>query len=168
LNEQLHYAFDPAGNLNYRTNNALIENFQVNTLNELTANTNGGSLTVMGTTTSQATNVTVNSTSAQHYGDATFAAPGLPLTTTYTATASDSLGRSATNTNSWQPIAWRVPPILMAPDELLGVHGLATRQVRHLLYSFRTPQHKGHPHPVLSRSTSKIRRCHQTIFDQPS
>ena len=26
-------------------------------------------------------------------------------------------------------------------------------QVRHLLYSFRTPQHKGHPHPVLSRST---------------
>jgi hypothetical protein len=27
------YGFDPAGNLNYRTNNALIENFQVNSLN---------------------------------------------------------------------------------------------------------------------------------------
>src|SRR5665213_4309542 len=52
LNEQLAYVFDPAGNLNYRTKNALIENFQVNTLNELTANTNGGTLTVMGTTTS--------------------------------------------------------------------------------------------------------------------
>jgi RHS repeat-associated protein len=98
LNEQLHYVFDPAGNLNYRTNNALVENFQVNALNELTANTNGGTLTVMGTTTSQATNVTVNSTAAAHYGDTTFAAAGLPLTTTYTATASDSYGRQATNT----------------------------------------------------------------------
>jgi len=27
---------------------------------------------------------------------------------------------------------------------------------RRLLYSFRTPQHKGHPHPVLSRSTRGI------------
>jgi YD repeat-containing protein len=79
LNEQLSYGFDAAGNLNYRTNNTLIENFQVNTVhpmryltfgrsasscerlqqscltnimavshgvNELTANTNGGKLTV--------------------------------------------------------------------------------------------------------------------------
>ena len=64
LNEQLRYGFDPAGNLAYRTNNALIENFQVNALNELTANTNGGTLTVMGTTTSLATNVAVNGTNA--------------------------------------------------------------------------------------------------------
>ena len=28
LNEQLHYVYDSAGNLNYRTNNALIENFR--------------------------------------------------------------------------------------------------------------------------------------------
>ena len=55
MNEQLHYVFDPAGNLDYRTNNTLIENFQVNTLNELTTNTNSGRLTVMGTTTSPAT-----------------------------------------------------------------------------------------------------------------
>jgi hypothetical protein len=48
MNEQLHYAFDPAGNLNYRTNNTLVANFQVNNLNELTANTNGGRLTVVG------------------------------------------------------------------------------------------------------------------------
>ena len=94
----MHYAFDTAGNLNYRTNNTLIENFQVNSLNELTANTNGGRLTVMGTTTSPATNVAVNGTNAAHYGDATFAATNMPLTTTYTAIASDSLGRRATNT----------------------------------------------------------------------
>ncbi len=29
MNEQLHYLFDPAGNLNYRTNNTLIENLAV-------------------------------------------------------------------------------------------------------------------------------------------
>jgi hypothetical protein len=29
--------------------------------------------------------------------------------------------------NRRQPIAWRVPPILTAPDELLGVRGLAKR-----------------------------------------
>ncbi len=87
-----------AGNLNYRTNNTLIENFQVNSLNELTANTNGGKLTVMGTSTSPTTSVAVNGTNALLYGDATFAATNMPLTTTYTATASDSLGRHATNT----------------------------------------------------------------------
>ena len=76
----------------------MIENFQVNSLNELTANTNGGTLTVMGTTTSPATNVAVNGNSAAHYNDATFAAPNMPLTTTYTAIALDGLGRSATNT----------------------------------------------------------------------
>jgi RHS repeat-associated protein len=98
MNEQLYYAFDPAGNLIYRTNNTLIANFQVNTVNELTANTNGGRLTVMGTTTSSATNVTVNGTNALRYGDATFAATNMLLTTTYTATASDNLGRHSTNT----------------------------------------------------------------------
>jgi RHS repeat-associated protein len=98
LNEQLHYAFDPVGNLNYRTNNTLIENFVVNSLNELTQNTNGGRLTVMGTTTSSATGVSVNGTNALRYGDSTFAATNMPLTTTYTALASDSYGRNATNT----------------------------------------------------------------------
>jgi len=99
LNEQLRYVFDPAGNLMYRTNNTLIANFAVNSDNELTANTNGGKLTVVGTTTSKATNVTVNSTNtAQRYGDATFAATNFPFLSSYTAVASDSLGRHATNT----------------------------------------------------------------------
>ena len=42
--------------------------------------------------------MTENSTSASLYGDATLAAAGLPLTTTYTATASDSYGQHSTNT----------------------------------------------------------------------
>jgi hypothetical protein len=98
LNEQLEYGFDPAGNLNYRTNNALVQNLVVNSNNELTSATTSGTLTVMGTTTSAATNVTVNGVTASNYGDATFAAPGLSLTTSYTAVASDTNGRWATNT----------------------------------------------------------------------
>jgi RHS repeat-associated protein len=62
--------------------------------------TNGGTLTVMGTTTSAATNVTVNGSNALTYGDATFAATNMPLTTTYTAVAQDSYGRQATNSVS--------------------------------------------------------------------
>src|SRR5271157_496539 len=86
------------------TNNTLIENFQVNSLNELTTNTNGGTLTVVGTTTSATvTNVTVNTSNALLYGDATFAATNIPLTTTYTAVAQEGtnnggFGRRATNT----------------------------------------------------------------------
>jgi RHS repeat-associated protein len=99
LNEQLHYVLDPVGNLLYRTNNTLIANFTVNSDNELTANTNGGKLTVMGTTTSVATNVTVNATNtAQRYGDATFAATNFPFLTSYTAIAADNFGRHSTNT----------------------------------------------------------------------
>jgi RHS repeat-associated protein len=97
LNEQLYYAYDSAGNLTNRNNNALVQNFQVNSLNELTINTNGGRLTVVGTTTSPATNVTVNGTNASVYGDATFAATNLPMTTTYTAIAHDAYGRGSTN-----------------------------------------------------------------------
>src|SRR5665213_3724755 len=97
-NEQLRYTFDHGGNLAYRTNNNLVENFMVNSLNELTTNTNGGTLTAMGsTTTTLATNVTVNGTNALLYGDATFAATNMPLTTTYTAVAKDSYGRVNTN-----------------------------------------------------------------------
>ena len=47
---------------------ALVQNLQVNSLNELTINTNGGTLTVAGTTSSMATNVTVNGTNAIRYG----------------------------------------------------------------------------------------------------
>jgi hypothetical protein len=40
LHEQFGYAYDKAWNLNYRTNNALVQNFNVNTLVELDTPTN--------------------------------------------------------------------------------------------------------------------------------
>jgi hypothetical protein len=49
--EQFGYAYDAAGNLNWRTNNDLKQRFQVNTLNELTNVSRPGSvMTVAGTT----------------------------------------------------------------------------------------------------------------------
>jgi hypothetical protein len=65
--------YDHAGNPNYRTNNALVQTFNVNSLNELTTVTHAGTLTVAGSTTGPATNVTVNTSNAVLYADATFA-----------------------------------------------------------------------------------------------
>ena len=76
--EQFGYAYDAAGNLNFRTNNALVQTFNVNSLNELTTTTNAGRLTVTGTTTSPATNVTVNTSNAVLYADITFASTNQP------------------------------------------------------------------------------------------
>jgi hypothetical protein len=56
---QTGYAYNEAGNLNYRTNNVLAESFGVNSLNQLSNPGASGTLTVAGTTTSPATNVTV-------------------------------------------------------------------------------------------------------------
>jgi RHS repeat-associated protein len=98
--EQLGYAYDAAGNLNTRTNNALIQSFGVNNLNELTMTTNAGTLTVAGTTTSVATNVTVNTSNAVLYADATFASTNQPWVSgnnTFTAIAKDVYGRKDTN-----------------------------------------------------------------------
>ena len=100
LQEQLGYVYDAAGNLNWRTNNALVQAFNVNNLNELTTTTNSGTLTVAGTTTSAATNVTVNSSNAVLYLDNTFAKDGFTVTNgsnTYKAIGKDSYGRSDTN-----------------------------------------------------------------------
>jgi RHS repeat-associated protein len=100
LQEQLKYGYDAAHNLNYRTNNALVETFAVNSLNELSNVTRTGTLTVAGTTTSAATGVTVNGSAANRYNDATFALGGFTVTNgdnTFTAIADDSLGRYATN-----------------------------------------------------------------------
>ncbi len=97
LHEQLGYAYDAAWNLNYRTNNAVIQTFGVNNLNELTNTAvNGAIPLVAGSTTSLATNVTVNGVAAMVYGDATFATTNVMLTNgwnTLTAVAHDSYGR---------------------------------------------------------------------------
>jgi RHS repeat-associated protein len=100
LQEQLKYAYDAAHNLNIRTNNALVQTFNVNDLNELSNITHTGTLTVAGTTTSPASSVTVNGIGAAHYEDATFAATNFTVTNgdnSFTAIANDSLGRSSTN-----------------------------------------------------------------------
>lgn len=101
LHEQFGYGYDAAWNLNFRTNNALVQNFGVNNLNELSSVTRSGTLTVAGTTTSPATNVTVNALTATLYSDSTFAKTAFPLvdgTTNFTAIARDSYGRTDTNT----------------------------------------------------------------------
>ena len=100
LQEQMGYAYDPAGNLKYRTNNALVQTFGVNSLNELTTLTRTGTVTVAGNTSARATSVTVNSQSANLYGDFSFAQAGFALVngpTNYTAVANDGLGHSDTS-----------------------------------------------------------------------
>jgi hypothetical protein len=56
--------FREAGNLAARTNNALVQSFGVNSLNQLTNGTRTGTLTVAGTTWGPATSVTVNGAGA--------------------------------------------------------------------------------------------------------
>src|SRR5436190_1562262 len=95
LNEQFGYAYDAAGNLNTRTNNALVQTFAANNLNELSTATRSGTLTVAGGTSSATTNVTVNASAASRYSDNTFALAGFTVTNgnnTFTAIAQDSYG----------------------------------------------------------------------------
>lgn len=101
--EQLGYVYDAAGNLSFRTNNALLQTFEVNELNELTDANRSGTLTVAGSTGSRATAVTVNSGSAILYSDFTFARTNMGLVSgsnTFTATATDSYGRTDSDTIS--------------------------------------------------------------------
>ena len=85
----------------YRTNNsAFAQTFSVNTLNELTTVGRSGTFTVAGTTTTNATSVTINGSAASRYNDATFALGGFTLTNgnnAYTAIGQDVLGRKDTN-----------------------------------------------------------------------
>ncbi len=100
--EQFGYAYDAAQNLQYRTNNALIQTFTVDSLNQLASASRSGTLTVAGTTTTNASSVIVNGTNtASRYSDSTFATTGFTLANgnnSFTAVASDSLGRSDTST----------------------------------------------------------------------
>lgn len=101
LNEQMGYAYDPAGNLNFRTNNALVQTFNNNSLNEISTVTRSGTLTVEGNTSTAATNVTVNGLTAIRYADLTYARTNFPLvdaTTNFTAIAQSPIGLSSTNT----------------------------------------------------------------------
>lgn len=111
LQEQFGYAYDKAWNLSERTNDALVQSFAVNNVNELSSASQSGTLTVAGTAGEPSgnspynhnpgvTSVTVNGQSANVYGDGTFAAPGFTPANgqnTYTAIAGDNVGRLSTN-----------------------------------------------------------------------
>jgi len=81
LQEQFGYAYDKAWNLNYRTNNALIQTLAVNNLNQLSSASRSGTLTVAGTATEGDCNyvgngvfsVKVNGQAASVYFDGTAA-----------------------------------------------------------------------------------------------
>ena len=98
--ERFGYAYDPAGNLLHRTNHSLVQSFGVNNLNQLTNQSRAGRMSVAGTTTSAATNVTVNTTNAIRYADHTFVSTNHSLvngTNTFTAIAQDASNRVDTN-----------------------------------------------------------------------
>ena len=99
-NEQSGYTFDAAGNLNYRTNGAMIQTFTVNTLNQISNVTRTGTFTVTGATPAPVVSVTVNGAVAQTNGDFTFASAGNTLANgnnTFTIIAQYVSGARATN-----------------------------------------------------------------------
>ncbi len=100
LNEQLGYVYDAAGNLNYRTNAALVETFTVGVSNQIQSVSRTGTFTVSGATPGPATNITVNGVAANGYSDFTFAGTNNTLangSNTFTVIAQDIHGTSATN-----------------------------------------------------------------------
>jgi RHS repeat-associated protein len=113
LQEQFGYTYDRAWNLNYRTNNALVETYNVNPVNELSTISRSGTLTVAGTASEPSgnapagynpgvTSVTVNGQAANLYADGSFAAAGMAISGAgyfpFTAIAQDNVGRKDTNT----------------------------------------------------------------------
>ncbi|MDB6066116.1 MAG: repeat protein [Pedosphaera sp.] len=113
LQEKLTNSFDRAGNLTRRKHNDGYVFYVANNLNQYVniGGILGATMTVAGTTSSNATSVTVNGSAASLYNDSTFARAGVTLTSfgggtnTFTAIATDSLGRHDTNTTSfiWNP-----------------------------------------------------------------
>jgi len=100
VHEDFHYKYDLAGNLTNRIMGKLTNAFVVNNLNQLSNGTRVGTLTVAGTATSAATNVTVNTSNAILYSDYTFARTNVSLvdgSNTFTAIAKDNVGRVDTN-----------------------------------------------------------------------
>jgi len=106
LNEQFGYDYDKAWNLQRRTNNALVQTFGVNTLNELTNATRSGTLPVAGVASQPGANLSSVSVSvnggaganADIYADGSWAKSGATLlngNNTYSATATDTYGRTA-------------------------------------------------------------------------
>jgi RHS repeat-associated protein len=120
LNEQFGYQYDAAWNLQRRTNNALVQTFGVNNKNELTNATRSGTLTVAGLASEPrggdqswgyppgVSNVVVSGTglttgNANLYADGAWARTNASLAdgnNSYTATAKDTFGRTASDSVS--------------------------------------------------------------------
>jgi len=101
LNEELSFGYDAAHNLLRRTNNLLAQSFVVDSANELTNVTRNGTFTLAGATPAPATNITVNGSAAQTYGDFTFARTNLSLNSgqnIFTNVAVNGYGLTVTNT----------------------------------------------------------------------
>ncbi len=98
LQEQFrYYYYDGAGSLVYRSKNGVTNWFSYNNLNQLTTSIRASTMTVAGTASSLATNVTINGQQAELYADKTFALAGVSLvdgTNTFTAVARDGYGRT--------------------------------------------------------------------------
>jgi RHS repeat-associated protein len=105
--EQFSYKYDASGNLTNRIQHRLTNSFTVNSLNQLTGGSRDGRISVGGTTTSPATNVTVNTSNSVLYLDYTFASTNHALTdgtNTFTAIGKDNLARVDTNVvNAYLP-----------------------------------------------------------------
>ena len=100
LNEQFGWAYDAAHNLHYRTNNALLQTFGADDLNQFTTGSRIGNFTLSGAASIPPTNVTVNGQTAQFYGDFTFARTNLALTNgqnSFTDVARNLYGQAVTN-----------------------------------------------------------------------
>jgi RHS repeat-associated protein len=100
-NEQLSFGFDSADNLHSRNNGSLSQTFTVDGANELTNVSRSGPLTFSGALPAPATNITVNGTPAQLYGDFTFAATNNTLANglnTFTIAAENVYGVTTNNT----------------------------------------------------------------------
>ena len=99
VQEQWANTYDKAGNLAQRVKNQLTETFVADANDQLTSVSSAGTLTVGGTATPAATQVSVNGQTAALYADKTFAVPNVPLSATaLTAVATDGQGHSASNT----------------------------------------------------------------------
>jgi RHS repeat-associated protein len=100
-NEQLAYAYDAAGNLNIRTNDALIQTFTVDALNQISNVNRTGQFTEIGATPAPVSTLTVNGDGNAHeYGDFTFAKNFITLNdgiNSFTNVATNLYGFAVTN-----------------------------------------------------------------------
>ncbi|MES3030935.1 MAG: RHS repeat-associated core domain-containing protein [Patescibacteria group bacterium] len=100
LHEQFGYRYDTAGSLHIKTNGAMEQTFDNNSLNQVTENGTGGDLTVAGMILGTPTSVSVNGNLADLYADHSFARrenwSGGSINA-FSATAQDALGRVDTH-----------------------------------------------------------------------